>query len=40
LGIFTIVLMVPWQTAILHQFFSLVVFSFVVFSFYLSRQGK
>jgi cytochrome c oxidase assembly protein subunit 15 len=40
LGIFTIILMVPWQTAILHQFFSLLVFSFVVFSLYLSRQGK
>ena len=40
IGIFTIVLMVPWQTAILHQFFSLIVFSFVVFSLYLSRQGK
>ena len=40
LGIFTIILMVPWQTAILHQFFSLIVFSFVVFSLYLSRQGK
>lgn len=40
LGIFTIILMVPWETAILHQFFSLMVFSAVVFSLHLSRVGK
>ena len=40
LGIFTIILMVPWETALLHQFFSLLVFSSITFSLYLSRFGK
>ena len=40
LGIFTIILMVPWETALLHQFFSLLVFSSITFSMYLSRFGK
>jgi len=40
LGIFTIILMVPWETALLHQFFSLLVFSSITFSLYLSRLGK
>ena len=40
LGIFTIILMVPWETALLHQFFSLLVFSSITYSLYLSRFGK
>ena len=40
LGIFTIILMVPWHTALFHQFFSLLVFSSIVFSLHLARSGK
>ena len=40
LGVFTIILMVPWETALLHQFFSLLVFSSITFSLYLSKFGK